>query len=468
MRVCCWIKVVPFWLHFALAALGGMLGMQALSQHEASYAALRQLAAEPAPQIQDIGTLHRQHLAALPQELALAVQVDLNGAQRVSGRSALGLPQDQMLFSLYAAGDGAETRTVRGAILVSLDEAAIFKGWVETQPKAGEAGQIGPVIALSGLRTLPKNRGDAFVALTEAGFAPADAFVFVQPFWAGRAMGLSVTDQVKAANLVIAFWAAAVFGLLGVLRLIGLIASKKAAREGKQSRLDQACAAAIRASPAPKPQAVPRQPEASEYPSFCIPPVTAPRGPNDFIGALAAKYASAPAHVPTHVMASPVRPARPASSRRMRKFRRMFRFPLAGMAVLAVRLLVLVAFLASVVALAQQNGYLPFGTAGDPQSAPSELVPTPASFEKGVAVTEAGLPIPGREVFLWLWSMVAEHEMLLVLLLSAGLLVSAIAMTLWPSPARNKRIGRDPYDRILQRRLADRGAQAGTDDALRG
>jgi hypothetical protein len=466
MRVCCWIKVVPFWLHFALAALGGMLGMQALSQHEASYAALRQLAAQPAPQIQDIGTLHRQHLADLPQELALAVQVDLSGAQRIAGRSAFGLPQDKMLFSLYAPGDGTETRTVRGAILVSPDEAAIFKGWVETQPKAGEAGQIGPVIALSGLRTIPKNRGDAFVALTEAGFAPADAFVFVQPFWAGRAMGLSVTDQVKAANLVIAFWAAAVFGLLGVLRLIGLIASKKAVREGKLSRFDKACAAPIPAAPAPKPQAVPRQPQASEYPSFCIPPVTAPRGPNDFIGALAAKYASAPA--PEPVMASPVRPVRPASSRRMRKLRRMFRFPLAGMAVLAVRLFVLVAFLASVVGLAQQNGYLPFGTADNPQPAPTELVPTPASFEKAVAVTEAGLPIPGREVFLWLWSMVAEHEMLLVMLLSAGLLVSAIAMTLWPSPARNKRIGRDPYDRILQRRLADHGAQSGTDDALRG
>ncbi len=469
MRVCCWIKVVPFWLHFALAALGGMWGMQTLSQHEENYAALRALAAGPAPERQDIGTLRRQHLASLPQELALAVQVDLDRAQPIKGRSAFGLPQDQILFSLFAPGDEAETRLVRGSILVSADEAAIFKGWVETQPKVGEPGQIGPVIALSGLRSIPTVRGDAFIALTEAGFAPADAFVFVEPFWAGRAMGLAVTDQVKAANMVIAFWAAAVFGLLGVLRLIGLIAAKKAAREGRQTESDRNCMVRIPPKPAPEPQAIPRQAQASEYPSYCIPPVTEPRGPNDFIGALAAKYASPPAS--EFVPASPVRPARPARpvlSKRLRRLRRRLRFPLAGVAILAVRVFVLVAFLASVVALAQQSGYLPFGTAENPPSAPTELAPTPAAYQKAAPLTEAGLQIPGREAFFWVWSLVVEYQMQLVLLLSAGLLMSAVAMTLWPSPARNRRIGRDPYDRILQRRLADHGPQASTDDALRG
>ena len=152
----------------------------------------------------------------------------------------------------------------------------------------------------------------------------------------------------------------------------------------------------------------------------------------------------------------------------MRRLRRRLRFPLAGVAILAVRVFVLVAFLASVVALAQQSGYLPFGTAENPPSAPTELAPTPAAYQKAAPLTEAGLQIPGREAFFWVWSLVVEYQMQLVLLLSAGLLMSAVAMTLWPSPARNRRIGRDPYDRILQRRLADHGPQASTDDALRG
>jgi hypothetical protein len=138
------------------------------------------------------------------------------------------------------------------------------------------------------------------------------------------------------------------------------------------------------------------------------------------------------------------------------------------MAIMAVRLFVLAAFLASVVALAQQNGYLPFGMAEDPQSVPTEYALTPAAFQNPAPLTEAGLQIPGRDASFWVWSLIVEYQMQLVLLLSAGLLISAVAMTLWPSPARNRRIGRDPYDRILQRRLADHGIQASMDTALRG
>ena len=280
IRLFAMILMAPFWVHFLLAGGVAAFGQYSYDASSKGLAEKMRLAQSAPPPEMAITAFTSDAPRSFPVEVNLRAQVAIeHNVELVKTRNGKSVGERSM-YILVAPDAAGDAKLAYGAVILHPSEVDMFADW--TAQKVGEGGSLGnlgPILAFDGLRDYPSDTGRIMDALADQGFIAAPNFTYVDPFLKGRAAGLAIKPRDKPFDIAYTYYGAAFFVFLGILKL-GL----RIRRKGQAPSVTTPIAPAA-AVPMAEPQAI----EA---------PAATALANNDFIGALARKAASTDAAKP--------------------------------------------------------------------------------------------------------------------------------------------------------------------------
>lgn len=496
IRLFAMVLMAPFWVHFLLA--GGVVGAGYLlyDAETKGYAEKVRLAQSAPPELMSIVDFHSDAPRSFPVEVNLRAQIairhNVNLVKTKNGRTV----GERSLYILVAPDAPSDTKVAYGAVILHPFEVSKFIEWAERQDKVG--GPMGPVLTFDGLRDHPYDTSHILSALNDQGFIAAKDFTYVAPFLSGREAGLAIKAGDAPVDLKLDYYIAAFFVFLGVLK-IGL-------------RLRPKGRAVAEAGPAAGAAAKPRSAQAIAQTegvvvqsSQSLPSELPALASNDFIGALSRKAAAASgsagvaagvaaktpwsASAPAFGQATRLRPAVASGGGMLARITTAIRLKLRNAVGLAGALILYLMFSSFGGSFGMPSNVLSMGGAGTTpvvtevtmtEFAP---IPTPVAVSTAPAADAAqqpqtvaevqkpnaaeALPVTARQV-----SMIDRVKVQIAQLLAAppmwllatlmGTILALIGAMILPKTGmmRSRRAAKgaviDPFERLLQRRLAEK------------
>lgn len=267
----------PFWVHFLLAGGIAGLGAYVTFAETESRAEIARMANEAAPEAVPIEAFSSDKRFYLPVEVNVSAQIAMDHKVRLVETTNGKTTSERLMFILLAPDASAEARTAQGAVILHPDELEAFAAWATLKTlMGGREGAQGPVMQLDGMVDSPSDKSHIKTALKNQGYTAAKDFLYIAPFLEGRAAAFAKELEGEPLTLAPFLKFASVFVLAGVLRLLFRLLM------GGKTR-----AVVAKANPTPMPPA----PNASQMPVVDLPkpPMGAAARDNDFIGALARK-----------------------------------------------------------------------------------------------------------------------------------------------------------------------------------
>jgi hypothetical protein len=275
----------PYWLHLLVAA-GLAVGGYFVQDYERTRDEVRlAIAAQQQPEALPIEKFVSANGDWHPEEVHLRAQWVLGDSIRLAEDAKAGkVKWKYRLHLLYAtdadakamqAGLEAPMRAYAG-IVVPMAQEGQFEEWVAGQLVPGAAtGSAGPVFEIAGFRGDVPGGDMARKGMEKYSLPLAPGFFFIAPFYDGRAAGVAYAPQPLAENAIAYYYPAIALLLTGLVKLLWalMIGKKPKARA---------------ASPVFIPVAA--KPDAELVPQMA--PVAAPTLKcHDYIGALGARHA---------------------------------------------------------------------------------------------------------------------------------------------------------------------------------
>lgn len=214
------ILLGPFWVHFLLA--GGVIAF-GLYQHDLdskAYAEKQRLAQSAPPEVVSITDFKSDAHPSLPVELNLRAQIAIeHSIQLVETKNGKSV-RERAMYILLAPDAAEDAKVAYGAVVLYPSEVALFVDWAEQRVAAdGASGAFGPILTLDGLRGDPFEKSHILDALKNRGFTAGEGFTYIEPFLTGREAGLAIRKRDEPLKLAYFYYAAAVFALMGVMKL---------------------------------------------------------------------------------------------------------------------------------------------------------------------------------------------------------------------------------------------------------
>lgn len=278
IRLFAMVLMAPFWVHLLFA--GGVLAFGQYS-HDAgakTYAEKVRLSQVAPPEVVSIVDFKSDAPRNFPVEVNLRAQVAIEHNVQLVKTENGKTDSERAMYILVDPDAPSGAKVAYGAIVLDPSEIDLFSDWAAQQVYTG--GALGPILTFGGLRQQPYDKSHILNALKNQGFTAAKGFTYVDPFLKGREAGLAILPRDEPAQMIYTYLIAAAFGLMGLLK-IGL----RLRRKGKVSAAAPIVAQA-QAFAAPEDGAPSIAPEVG----FVAKPELAR---NDFIGALARKSATA-------------------------------------------------------------------------------------------------------------------------------------------------------------------------------
>lgn len=279
------ILMAPFWVHFLLA--GGVVGIGHYIHDSGSkgYAEKIRLSQATPPEVMSIIDFQSDAPRSFPVEVNLRAQIAIDhnvNLVRTKNDKTVG---ERAMYILVAPDAAPDTKVAYGAVILQPSEVDLLGEWAETQ--VSEGGMLGPILTFDGLVDHPYDTSHIMDALQNQGFTAAPSFVYVDPFLTGREAGLAIKPRDKPLDIVYTYYIAAFFVLLGVLKFGLRLRRKGQGAAAKPSVAPLAVAAPMAAETISIPEPMP----AAQTASHALPELAS----NDFIGALARKAAASAA-----------------------------------------------------------------------------------------------------------------------------------------------------------------------------
>lgn len=497
------ILMAPFWVHFLLAAGVITFGHHQHDLEAIGYAEKLRLAEASPPDMMPITAFTSDAPRTRPVEVNLRAQIAIqHNVQLVKTRKGKTVGERSM-YILVAPDAVDGDKTAYGAVVLDPSQVDDFVAWVMQTQLMGEGtgnsqGVMGPVLNFSGLIDWPADQSHIREAIINQGLTPAKKLIFVTPFLNGRAAGLAITKRDEPLNLIYTYYFAGFFVLMGVLRFA--LRLRKRAKPAAAS----APLASVAAAPATAPQV---ETTRSALPPEPVRVVASAKPDIDFIGALARKRQADAEPVMVKPELSPVIVSSPSLGDRVGGANGGMLGRLArkagGVAVAMILYLLVMNFSSSMglpsdVSLTGQNApqvEAPMAVATAPSVPTSPVeVPTaaplgpiaetgtpaapqvePAAIVEPVAASGAQKPktavISAAFEFAWakvkaqllVWQ-AAPPLWLIAAILAVLIFVPALILLRGMISSGTRRLDQkmDPFERLLQRRLADQARMNGT------
>ena len=289
LRVIAFLFFAPYWLHFIVAAGLAFGGNYVLDSAKKADARRIAIAAQPQPAVQAIEDFTPTGGKRGLEEVNLRAEMIPADSIALIERDKSGTVKREYILHLFFAADAAadaggrtgERRAYAGVVVRKADQDK-FGQWMQAQwLKGGGQSGDGPIFDIEGFKQSPLGESLARKGMEKYGVERSKDFFYISPFYKGRAVGVAYTsrDLEATANAIAYYYPAFALLLTGFLRLLWVRTI------GKRAAARKLAAKPAVVQPAAVPQPVPE----------AAPVMRAPLQSNDFIGAISARKAEAEA-----------------------------------------------------------------------------------------------------------------------------------------------------------------------------